>query len=401
MEALLPLVDAVAWVADPEKYADAVLHDELLRSWLPRLDRQVVLVNKSDRLTADDARRVQRDLQANLASGVVRGSEVVVLQSSAASVGGVDDLRAWIAAGAEAKLVVRGRVAATLAANVRDLAWQAGEGQASWDRPLLAATARDSAIQSATQAVFRVVDLAGLDRQAIAATQAAARSRGTGPFGRVTSFIYRASGRQTAVADPTRFLLRWRDRGGAGIGPAVESIRDAISAPIRDAPPALRPALAATLDTSQIRSGLERALDRAIGSVGSLEPPTSRWWPVIGLLQTVATLGIALSVAWVVLWVLVRPVTGSVELPLLGPVPTPFVALAGFLLAGYLLARVLGAHARWLGSRWGARVRGRVAEAIDLEVRQRAFRRVDALEGARRRLKQALAHMEQSCGGRA
>ena len=29
VEALLPLVDAVAWVADPEKYADAVLHDEL------------------------------------------------------------------------------------------------------------------------------------------------------------------------------------------------------------------------------------------------------------------------------------------------------------------------------------------------------------------------------------
>ena len=125
----------------------------------------------------------------------------------------------------------------------------------------------------------------------------------------MTSFIYRASGRQTAVADPTRFLLRWRERGG-GIGPAVESIRDAISAPIRDAPPALRPALAATLDTTQIRVGLERALDGAIGSVGSLEPPTSRWWPVIGLLQTLATLGIALSAAWAVLWVLVRPVTG-------------------------------------------------------------------------------------------
>ncbi|HEX6868722.1 MAG TPA: hypothetical protein VF119_07940, partial [Candidatus Limnocylindrales bacterium] len=399
VEALLPLVDAVAWVADPEKYADALLHDELLRSWVPRLDRQVMLVNKSDRLSADEARRVQRDLQAILASGVVRGSEVAVLPTSAASPDGVSDLRAWIADGAEAKSVVRGRIAASLAARVRDLAWQAGEGKASWERPLLAEAARDAAIRSATGAVFRVVDLAGLDRQAVAATQAAARSRGAGPLGRVTSFIYRTSGRQTAVADPQRFLLRWRERGG--LGPAVESIRDAISAPIRDAPPALRPALAAAFDPSEIRGGLERALDRAIGSVGALEPPTSRWWPLIGFLQTLATLGIALAAAWVVLWILVRPVTASVDLPLLGPVPSPVVALAGSLLAGYLLARLLGAHARWLGSRWGARVRDRVAAAIDVEVRQRAFRRLDTLDGARRRLTEALAHIERSCAGRA
>ena len=289
--------------------------------------------------------------------------------------------------------------ASTLAANTRDLAWQAGEGQASWGRPLLDEAARDAAIRSATEAVFRVVDLAGLDRQAVAATQAAARSRGTGPLGRVTSFIYRASGRQTAVADPTRFLLGWRDRGG-GVGSAVESIRDAISAPIRDAPPALRSAVAASLDTFP-DSGRSRARARSRDRKRGLARATDEsLWPVIGLLQTLATVGIALSTAWVVLWVLVRPVTGSVELPLLGPVPSPFVALAGFLLAGYLLARLLGAHARWLGSRWGVRVRDRVAHAIDLEVRQRAFRQLDALEGARRRLAESLVHIEQSCGRR-
>ena len=399
VEALLPLVDAVAWVADPEKYADAVLHDEFLRSWLPRLDRQVVVVNKSDRLSADEARRVRRDLETDLASGVVRGSEVTVLGTSAASPDGVGDLRAWIAAGAEAKAVVRGRIAASLAANVRELAWQAGDGTTTWDRPLLAEEGRASAIRSATEAVFRVVDLPGLDRQAIAATQAAARSRGTGPLGRVTSFIYRASGRQTAVADPHRFLLRWRERGG-GLGPAVEAIREELSEPIRNAPPALRPALAATLDPAGVRAGLDGALDRAIAGLGSLEPPMSRWWPVLGFVQTLATLGIVLSAAWVVLWILVRPVTGSVELPLVGPVPSPFVALVGFLLGGYVIARLLGAHARWVGKRWGARVRQRVAAAIELEIRNRAFRRVDALDGARRRLAAVVANIEQSCSKR-
>ena len=50
VEAILPRVDAVVWVTDPEKYHDAILHDEFLARWLPRLDRQVVVLNKTDRL---------------------------------------------------------------------------------------------------------------------------------------------------------------------------------------------------------------------------------------------------------------------------------------------------------------------------------------------------------------
>ena len=393
VEALLPLVDAVAWVTDPEKYADAVFHDDFLRSWLPRLGRQVVLVNKSDRLAADDARRIQHDLEADLASEVIRGSEVTVLRTSAASEGGTDDLRAWLAAGTEAKRVVRERVAASLTAAARDLAWAAGDGLASSGKPLLDDASRAAAVRSATDAVLRVVDLPSLERQAVAATRASARSRGAGPLGRLTSFIYRTSGRETAVADPKRFLLRWRERGG--LGPAVESIRGAISGPIRDAPPAIRPALAATLDPGEVRVGLEHALDRAIGGVGALQPPTSRWWTIFSLLQTLATVAIALSAAWVVVWILVRPVTGSIDLPVLGPVPSPFVALVVSLLAGYLIARLLGAHAGWIGSRWAGGVRDRVASSVEQEVREGAFRRLDELEEARRRLTESVSDIER------
>jgi len=55
VEAVLPRVDAVVWVTDPEKYADAVLHDDFLATWLPRLDRQALVVNKRDRLTPAEA----------------------------------------------------------------------------------------------------------------------------------------------------------------------------------------------------------------------------------------------------------------------------------------------------------------------------------------------------------
>ena len=59
-----PRVDAVVWVTDPEKYHDAILHDDFLADWLPRLDRQVVVLNKTDRLSPDDAERVRNDLEA-------------------------------------------------------------------------------------------------------------------------------------------------------------------------------------------------------------------------------------------------------------------------------------------------------------------------------------------------
>jgi GTP-binding protein EngB required for normal cell division len=398
VEELLPRVDAVAWITDPEKYADAVLHDNFFRTWLPRLARQVVLVNKADRVTADDGRRIRRDLETDLARETrnVGPSAVAVLLSSTAREGGTDDMRAWLAAGVNAKAVVRTRIAAALVAGTRDLAREAGLEKGGAATPFLGEAARSDAIRAATAAVLRAIDLHGLEAQAVAATRASARSRGAGPLGRLTSMVYRGSGRETAVADPNRFLLRWRERGA--LAPAVESIRDALSASIRSASPAVRPVLAGALEPAEIRRGLERALDRAIGGIGSLEPPSSRWWSVIGLFQTLATAGLALSAAWVVVWILARPVTGSIELPVVGPVPSPFVSLVAFVLAGYVLARLLGLHARWLGSRWAGRVRERVTGGVEAEVRERALAPLDRLEDARRRIGEAAAVVEGSCG---
>jgi hypothetical protein len=78
VEAILPRVDAVAWVTDPEKYHDAALHDDFLRAWVGRLARQVVIVNKADRLGPDDGRRIRRDLEIDLspARSAIGGSTV-------------------------------------------------------------------------------------------------------------------------------------------------------------------------------------------------------------------------------------------------------------------------------------------------------------------------------------
>jgi hypothetical protein len=400
VDAILPRVDAVAWVTDPEKYHDAALHDDFLRAWVGRLARQVVIVNKADRLGPDDGRRIRRDLETDLAPARagLGGSTVQVLLTSAVPPPDLAGLRTWLADGVAAKAVVRAQVAATAVAMVHRLSREAGVDPREPSTPFLDPRARAAAIDGATDAVLRAVDLPGLERQGQAATRARARARGTGPMGRITSLLYRASGRETHVADPDGFLLRWRDRGP--LTPAVEAIRVALAAPLRAASPAVRPLLAAAVEPTELRRGLERAVDRAVGGLGPLEPPTSRWWPFLGFLQMLATAGIALAVAWIVIGILGGPAAGSVQIPIFGSVPTPFASLVAFLTIGYLLARLLGSHAGWVGRRWARRVRDRVAASVRDEVSQHGLAPLDVLEDARARLWGAASTIDRTCGHR-
>jgi hypothetical protein len=409
VEAILPRVDAVAWVTDPEKYHDAVLADDFLRAWLSRLSRQIVIVNKSDRLAHVDAIRIRNDIEHDLVVARVESSvprvPVVLTSAAPAQIDGtepspdVGELQRWLAEGVTAKAIMRGRVAATALAHGRDLAAAAGVDPATPSTPYLAPETRTAAIAAATDAVLRAVDLGGLERQAEAATRDRARARGTGPIGRLTSLAYRASGRASSVADPASYLLRWRERGS--LSPAVQALRDALGTSVRGAGPRVRPILAAALEPTELRSGLERAVDRAIRGLGPLDPPSSRWWPVLGLLQSVATVGIALSVAWLVVMALGGPSSGTVDVPLLGAVPTPFASLVAFLLIGYLLARLVGLHAGWVGRRWAGRVRDRVGTEVRAEIAGRGLAPLDAVEDARSRLALAVATLQQACHPRA
>lgn len=402
VEAVLPKVDAVAWVTDLEKYHDAVLHDAFLRTWVPRLDRQAVIVNKADRVAGDDRPRIRKDLETDLVRRMAPSDRTTmpVLMTSAAPVldekPDVEELRAWLADGAAAKAVVRARVGATIVDLARELAADAGIDPLGGVTPFLSSDARSKAIEEAIRAVLRAVDLPGLERQAVAATRARARARGTGPIGRLTSVVYQLSGRETKVADPTGYLVRWRDR--APLSPAVEALRGALGSALAAASPTVRPTLAAALEPTQLRQGLERSVDRALTNLDRLEAPSSRWWSLFGLLQTLATAAIAVSAAWVVLWILARPPVDSVDLPLIGTVPIPFVALIASVLVGYLIARGLGLHAGWVGRRWAHRVRDRVAASVRREVAERGLGTLDALEDAKRRLSATVETLIRDCG---
>ena len=102
MDRLLDLVDVVVWVLDPEKYADAALHERYLRPLSGHADVTVVVLNQVDRLPGDSADLVLDDLRRlldedGLAVGEHGEAGAVVLAASALTGQGVPDLRAVLA----------------------------------------------------------------------------------------------------------------------------------------------------------------------------------------------------------------------------------------------------------------------------------------------------------------
>jgi GTP-binding protein EngB required for normal cell division len=395
VEAILPKVDAVIWVSDPEKYRDAVLHDDFLRHWVPRLDRQLVVLNKIDRLAEEDVERVRLDLERSLADDMVKPGATVRVIATAAAQGDVKPVREWLAEQADAKRVVVGRIAASVVASLEQLAREASVDPEVPPPSLLDKSSRERAIGAATGQVLRLVDLPAAEAQAVAATRAAARPRGSGPLGWIIGWLYRASGREARVADPELFLRSWDERGS--LAPALDALRAAVDAPLRDAPRAIRPAIAASNDDRRLAARLRTAVNGAIATRGSIVPPTSRLWPVLGLAQTIVTLAIVVSIVWIALLVLTRPPVDMVALPILGRVPMPLALLGAALLAGFLISRVLAVHAGWLGRQWARTLAADVHDAVERAVADEAFAPLDRVDAARRAVWLATRRALESC----
>ena len=392
VDELLPRVDAVVWVADPEKYRDAVLHDDYLRRWAPRLARQLVVVNKADRMP-DDVERVREHLASSLRDAGLNGIPVAV--TSATQNGEVRELREWIAQGVEAKRVISARISTEVREAAADLAARAGVVEGA--PVLVSAERRTRALADVTREAATVIDLRGLERQAVAATRLAARPRGAGPFGHLTALIYRASGRDRVAADPEGYLRRWRERGT--LARPAEPVRALIAELIANVPAETRGALASLIDVEGLRGRLASAIDAAVAArTTDVRAPTSFVWSVIGLLQYAVTAGLLFVGLWIAAVFLLHAPFASVDVPVLGPIPTPLVALAALLLAGYVLARMLGAHAGLLGRRWARRLRNDLMRELESRLGDALFAPLAAIDASRARIAAARATIETECG---
>ncbi|MEU5096378.1 YfjP family GTPase [Streptomyces sp. NPDC020996] len=98
VDRVLALVDAVIWVVDPEKYADAMLHERYLRPMAGYAEVMFVVLNQTDRLPGEAAEQVLDDLRRLLdEDGIALGEHgepgATVLGLSALTGDGVGELR--------------------------------------------------------------------------------------------------------------------------------------------------------------------------------------------------------------------------------------------------------------------------------------------------------------------
>jgi hypothetical protein len=162
VDEMLPLVDVVVWVTDPEKYRDARLHNDYLKPMAGYSEQLVFVLNQIDRLPPANVGDVCVDLAAALeADGL---GEKTVLPVAAFPPGGppigIDRLHEELESKREARSALYGKLLTDLAVTCRRLGDETGR---SLDFDARAEAAVRSAAESLVngEAPAAVVELTG------------------------------------------------------------------------------------------------------------------------------------------------------------------------------------------------------------------------------------------------
>ncbi|WP_405816864.1 50S ribosome-binding GTPase [Streptomyces sp. NBC_01390] len=293
VDRVLALVDAVIWVVDPEKYADAVLHERYLRPMAGHAEVMFVVLNQVDRLPGEAAHQVLDDLRRLLdEDGIALGEYgepgATVLALSALTGHGIGELREALGQ----FVGERGAAARRISADLDAAAWQLRPVYATGRRAGLSERARDEFSD-------RLADAVG----ATAAGQAAERV-----------WLRNAN---RACGTPWLRLWRWcQDRREPSTGrfavreqpdeeaTARQRVEQAVRTVAERASAGLPAPWALAVREAAVRGaqGLSEALDELATRAGtpSGRPPRPGWWPVAVLAQASMTILQIVGGLWLV-----------------------------------------------------------------------------------------------------
>ncbi|MFI2200902.1 GTPase [Streptomyces sp. NPDC020192] len=348
VDRILKLVDAVIWVVDPEKYADAVLHERYLRPMAGHAEVMFIVLNQVDRLPGDAADQVLDDLRRLLdEDGVALGdygdSGATVLALSALSGEGVGELRDSLGQFVAERGAAARRVAADVDAAAAEL------------RPVYAAGRRVGLSEEAREEfAVRLADAVGATAAGEAAERAWLRNanracgtpwlrlwnwyqhRGESSTGRHLVRTQQADEESTARQRVEQAVRTVADRASAGLPvPWAQAVREA------------------AVRGSQ---GLSEALDELAERAGLPpgRPPRPGWWPAAVLAQAAMTLVQVVGGLW-----LVGQIVGVVA-PNLG---IPVLLMVCGILGGPLVEWGCRMAARGPARRYGQDAERRLREA--------------------------------------
>ncbi|GAB4083832.1 50S ribosome-binding GTPase [Myceligenerans cantabricum] len=399
-EALVERADLLVWVVDPQKYADAALHEGFLRPLAGRADVVVVVLNQVDRLKADETRAMLADLKRLVAADGLDGARVLGL--SARTGQGMDELRVLLAKAARRREAATARLVGDerAAASAIVAACGAMPPARAGDR------ARGALLQS-------LEDAAGVPT-VVGAVRAAARQdarAATGwPLTRWAGRLRRDPLRRLGLRDTDRRAPEGReDLARTSLPSAAPAVRSASASGVRQYVEKVTDGvadswvLAARARAQQGIDALPDALDQAVASTRLEAGRRPLWWQAVNVLQWALIAAVGAGLAWLaVLFVfaylrLPAPPTPVWTVPVpsgdgqdvmfpgtpQGPsgglgvdpfqVPWPTLLVLGGLLLGVLVALVsrvlaaIGARRRAAAAR--RRLRASVAQVADRLVR--------------------------------
>ncbi|MFJ4921993.1 GTPase [Streptomyces sp. NPDC088725] len=382
VDRVIGLVDAVIWVVDPEKYADAALHERYLRPLAGHAEVTFVVLNQIDRLPGDAADQVLDDLRRLLdEDGMALGEHgepgATVLALSALSGQGVGELRELLGRFVQE----RNAAARRLSADVDAAAGRLRNAYVADGRPGLGERSREEFADRLAGAVG-----------AVAAGEAAERA------------WRRNAGR--ACGTPWLRLWRWyeQQRTSGGEEPqapvvveeeltARQRVEQAVRTVAEEASAGLPAPWALAVREAAVRGaeGLPEALDEIAGTAGTSgaartsgtagatgapgtaaaggeagaagtggawaqggRPPRPAWWPAAVLAQASMTLLQIFGALW-----LLGQIFGVLEPGLMPPV----LVMAAGIVGGPFVEWACGAAARGPARRYGQDAERRLREA--------------------------------------
>ena len=385
VERLVNLSDLLVWVLDPQKYADAAIHNRFLRPLATHKDLMLVVLNHIDEVPADQRDAMVADLERLLAEDGLGG--VPVVPTSARDGDGVPELKKAIATRVSAKRLSRTRMLTDLSI----VAYRMQEANGTAKPGEVARLRRGELIDA-------FADAAGVPT-VVDAVDSSTRARATRATGwPLTSWLtwlkpdplkrlhldLGAEGRKVLTGKTRASLPEPTPVQRSRVDSAVRAVSDEASAKLT--PPwsdAIRRASVARLrDVSD-------ELDKAVTGTDLDVTRTPVWWHVVRLLQWLLLLSAVGGAVWLgVLAVMSYLRLPEPSTPAVRNLPVPTVMLVGGLVLGVLvgwLARVLvRAGARSRAKAADQKLRAAITEVADrmvvdpIEVEVEAYRKTRA-----------------------
>lgn len=373
VEALVPRVDAIVWVLDPQKYSDRSLYRDYLIPLAPYQGQFLFVLNQVDRIDVRGLEAVLGDLHTRLRTNGIRDPVVVTTAARPPAGGsrGVEALREVLAARFEAKQTVHVKLLIDVRRVCTQLYEIAGLSEGGPDLMQLLDQAQADVVSGLADLV------AGPDVavQAEVIGQRLASSRAAGPPGRLAALFRRGRIGRALGAMPDEIPAGdWWSRPGlervlAGLNRSVTDLSTAVGE-------GLGRRIRADFGPERLDRSIRATVEGALDEVGALAPPPARrWWAAMGVVQLVIFAGLMSGLVWT--WV---------EGVNRGDVPWHLILVAGSVILGAAIRSVTRASGRRAGRRRAREHRNALEEALAGHLRERVAKPIQTTIAVRDRL---------------